>query len=182
MPMRLQHEHAMDTSNIPISQPPQQESALIDRLRSMANSEGLKEILGQLRFAALSINLAGRQRMLLQKVCKEFYMILADIDPIPTRRLMRKTLSTFESSLNVLMRNAEKGILPKDISAQLLSALHEVESNWEPFGRVLKKVAEETEVPSRKEIAYINASNDDLLSKLERLVEIYENLAYELHA
>jgi hypothetical protein len=172
----------MDTVDNTISKAPQQESALIDRLKDMASSEDLKEILGQLRFAALSINLAGRQRMLLQKVCKEFYMVLAEIEPIASRRLMRKSLSAFESSLKVLIRNAEKGVLPKDISARLLYALREVDLTWESFGRVLKKVAEGTETPTRKEISYINVSNDDLLLKLEKLVEVYENLAYELHA
>lgn len=156
-------------------------TSLLDRLHALRDPDALSGILSQLRFAALSINLAGRQRMLLQKVCKEFFMVLADVDAVASRRLMRKSVSAFETSLQVLIKNAEKDMLPPEKASVLLMALHDIEKSWADFSVVLRKTAEGTELPSRKEISYVVERNGQILADIEKLVEVYENLAYQLH-
>ena len=94
---------------------------------------------------------------------------------------MRKSLSAFENSLSVLIKNVEKGVLSDEMSSRLLGALRGVEGKWGDFSGVLRKVSDSLEVPSRKEISYVNVCNGEILLELERLVEVYENLAYQLH-
>lgn len=169
-------------------------SSLIDRLDVLfADSQGgdggkldddfhqtLDKIREQLRCSALSINVSGRLRMLLQKSTKEFFMILHGHSPVETRRLLRKTQQTFETSLSILKRNAEKEIFSPPDRRELLERLSVVENDWRVFGEMLDAIDEEID-PKHKAVRYVEEKNPELLEKIEYLVSFFENLAYSLN-
>ena len=72
---------------------------------------------------AQTVNLAGRQRMLSQKMMKEACLIAANVDARTNEGLLAQTIAEFAGTLQDLQRgNAERGIAPPpnpEISAQL---------------------------------------------------------------
>ncbi len=85
------------------------------------------------------INLAGRQRMLSQKMFKELMLIKLNISPAENRENLHKTISTFDTTLGWLREgNVPNGIIPapnKNIREQLES-IHKV---WTVYQEMLKK-------------------------------------------
>jgi len=169
-------------------------SSLIDRLDVLfADSRGeggikvdddfretLERIRQQLRHSALSINVSGRLRMLLQKSTKEFFMILCGHAPTETRRLMRKSQQAFTSSLEILKRNAQKEVFSPVDSEEILERLSVIESEWREYSRLLQEAEGDGE-EGKKAVRYVAEKNPDLLEKIEHLVSFFENLAYSLH-
>ncbi|MBI3269398.1 MAG: type IV pili methyl-accepting chemotaxis transducer N-terminal domain-containing protein [Planctomycetes bacterium] len=80
--------------------------------------------------AARSVNLAGRQRMLSQKMSKEFLLIALKDDVEAQRKLLRESRATFARALQGLRAgDAELG-LGACVDARVLTALAEEERVW----------------------------------------------------
>jgi len=79
---------------------------------------------------AITIDIAGRQRMLTQKVSKEVCLIMSDVNADAARETIGGTIRMFESSLDALRNgNQAVGILPPR-SDEISVGLDNVHTNW----------------------------------------------------
>lgn len=90
---------------------------------------------------ALTIDIAGRQRMLTQKISKEICFITSGIHADASIQVLGSTINMFETSLNALhfgMENAGVSPAPTD---EITAGLERVQSDWEEIGALVKNVA-----------------------------------------
>lgn len=79
---------------------------------------------------AMAIDIAGRQRMLTQKMSKEVCLALSDINADEARAALQSTMNMFEVSLGALQNGMEQvGITPPP-NAEIASGLVTVETEW----------------------------------------------------
>jgi len=83
--------------------------------------------------SAVVINLAGKQRMLTQKMSKESLLIAKGIESGANVENLKKTTALFDKTLNGLINgDAELG-LPKTENAEILAQLDKVSALWANF-------------------------------------------------
>ena len=87
------------------------------------------------------INIAGRQRMLSQKLTKEV-LLLKNIDS-PTERAgkittLKSTYTLWTTSYNGLQNGNKKLELPKEKNAEILSMFKEIDTYFTPINNALK--------------------------------------------
>ncbi len=121
------------------------------------------------KFTANAINIAGRQRMLTQKMSKELLLIDLGIEKEKNRRNLERTIKTFDSSLNGLLNGDEKlGLKPcplKHIKRQLLI----VKGYWDQINPTLHE--------NKYSKAKLKAITDALnltLNEMDKAVKMYE--------
>jgi hypothetical protein len=121
-------------------------------------------------YSAARINLAGRQRMLSQKLMKEVLLFETDR---ASARTITNTITVFDTTLHALIRGGEAPsdldekriiLLPPEKNREALAALDKVENLWLPF-----KARIEGHMLSRKGsgLGYIIDSNVELLNRIE---------------
>ncbi len=116
---------------------------------------------------ATAINLAGRQRMLSQKMTKEFLLIAIGHNADLNKRSLKETISLFDFTLDGLIAGDEtQGLSPAPTPA-IRAQLIKVKAIWADFR--LKLVEE----PSEKSIRYVVDKNLLLLNEMNRAVEMY---------
>lgn len=90
---------------------------------------------------ALMIDVAGRQRMLTQKISKEICFITSGIHANASMAVLGSTINMFETSLNALhfgMENAGISPAPTD---EIIAGLERVQADWEEIGALVKHIA-----------------------------------------
>ncbi len=125
------------------------------------------------------INLAGKQRMLTQKMSKEILLIAKGIDVEANKASLRKTADLFDRTLKGLINGDPELGLPKTTDKAILAQLEKVSALWKEFKpnveaalngqidqAVLKRVAAQN-LPLLKEMnkavqMYAKASGSDL--------------------
>lgn len=141
---------------------------------------------------ALVINLAGRQRMLSQKMTKEVLGIVAERDGqgagADYRESLVKTMDLFGKTLHALVDGGEtidsggKAVmLPPASSPEILKILGESSSLWDEFGKNIRLIAERGAPADSEEfrsaLAFIETNNAKLLSAMNDVTEKYQNKA-----
>lgn len=122
---------------------------------------------------AVVINLAGRQRMLTQKMSKEMLLVAKGIDAEANRQSLAKTAALFDTTLGGLRDgNAELGLPPTE-SAVTLRQLEKVDGLWKDFHAVVKAVVYGGDV----DIGKVAALNLPLLKNMNTAVRLYEKEA-----
>ena len=124
---------------------------------------------------ALTINVAGRQRMLTQKASKEFCFVLLGMNADAHRVALGKTIGLFAASLEALRFGSSELGLPQAPTEGLSQQLALVDDLWAPMMAILSRVAK-GEVPSNSEIAFVAHQNNQVLVEMNRAVGMYENL------
>ena len=100
----------------------------------------LQPLLIQLNFYAPVINLAGRQRMLSQKVTKEVLALAATGDSAPSRDELRRTLEQWTIAQRTLMEgNRAQGVQP--VEPKIRAAIHRVDPAFEAMRAAARKIA-----------------------------------------
>jgi len=109
---------------------------------------------------SLIINIAGKQRMLTQKMSKEILYI--KYKQSTDFREIKSAVDLFENNLNDLMKgNSAKGIYaPQNI--KIKTKLEEVSSLWKPFKKEVEKII--------KEVAYIKSDLETLTARTTSLL------------
>jgi hypothetical protein len=133
----------------------------IQRL-STASSDGIAElngILGEVRLLSQTINLAGRQRMISQKVMKLFLIEGAGADPKAGDE-WRKWAGEFEAALAKLGASRLNTV-------EIRSQLMRVSDLWAAFGKALQT----------RNVAVAADLNERVLSEMNAAVLKYEALA-----
>ncbi len=119
------------------------------------------------------INLAGKQRMLTQKMSKEALLIAKGINIKSNTKSLKETISLFDKTLFGL-RDGDKSLhLPKTTNRKILKQIDKVVSLWQIFKKHVDKVANgEAE---KETLVAIDKENIPLLKNMNIVVQMYEN-------
>jgi len=122
---------------------------------------------------AVIINLAGRQRMLTQKMSKEMLLVAKGIDADANRASLKKTAALFDTTLNGLINgDAELGLPPTE-GKTIVRQLGKVQGLWSEFNATVSSVISGGEVPVDK----VASLNLPLLKNMNTAVRLYEKEA-----
>jgi two-component system nitrate/nitrite sensor histidine kinase NarX len=126
---------------------------------------------------ALVINLAGRQRMLVQQMTR-LALQLHDGDESVSAAL-KKSEQTFSQTLSALRNGGSAPYLtdsavnlPVTLDPQLLTALDEMDSSWNQYRSTLD--AMDSSAASASQQSALETQSDDLLQKADVVVRLYE--------
>ena len=119
---------------------------------------------------ATAVNLAGRQRMLTQKMSKEFLMIAKDIDAEDNRKNLIETMETFDTTLSGLINGSDELGLSPAPTKEIKTQLEKVRSMWIIFKLKLQAP------PNDSSIAQVSKTNLPLLKEMNEAVVMYTAL------
>jgi len=119
---------------------------------------------------AKAINLAGRQRMLTQKMSKEFMLVSIGHDVSKNKRDLGKTIALFDNTLNGLIDGDANSGMAGAPNAEIKGQLEKVKGMWLEFR---KHVEAE---PSAEAKAAVAAQNLPLLKEMNKAVGMYADL------
>jgi len=144
----------------------------------VVNSLIIYSVVTKQKASARAINLAGRQRMLTQKMSKEAFILttVAAGEEAEVRKSLEATAHLFEATLKGLLQgDASQGLEPVE-DGDTKRKLIEVRGLWEPFHAaidvIINKGAASDE--GREALAYIKANNIKLLKTMNEAVGLYE--------
>ena len=123
------------------------------------------------------INIAGRQRMLSQKMSKESFLVASGNDDL--RSTLEETKNLFDTSLNGLIYGNPSLGLPPTKDKETLTQMKHVESLWERFKPNIETVISNDVGSTNFNGAqkYIKANNVGLLKEMNKAVGLYESVA-----
>ncbi len=123
---------------------------------------------------ANTINLAGKQRMLIQKMTKEALLIHANLEKDKSIKRLKESSSLFDKTLKGLI-NGDKSIdLVKIDNKNISKELINVNRLWKPFYKEIKNILSNRAKESSYE--FLEKNNMTLLKKMNRVVELYSSL------
>ena len=117
------------------------------------------------------INLAGKQRMLTQKMSKEALFIAKGIDADANKANLKKTAALFDKTLNGLINGDSSLNLPKTENKEILAQLQKVSDLWKPFKANIDKVIEGK--ADKATLEAIAKDNLPLLKNMNAAVQMY---------
>lgn len=124
---------------------------------------------------AITVDVAGRQRMLTQKAVKEACMMATAADPSLHAERLSETIELFDLSLRALRDGYDDvGVIPaptREIDRKLL----EVEGLWQPVKAMLDRAAD-GEILSDRDLARVARMSEPLLQTMNEAVGLYENI------
>ncbi len=134
---------------------------------------------------AVVINLAGRQRMLSQKISKEYFMLRAELDDVQKDKLiktLKNTLTVFDMTLTALKDggdapltlnpNGEKRKLYGAGTDNIQKQLEDVKEIWTPFLQHIKTAIQTGDFKNTGE--HVIKNNILLLKKMNMAVEMLQ--------
>jgi nitrate/nitrite-specific signal transduction histidine kinase len=121
------------------------------------------------------INLAGKQRMLTQKMSKEALLVAKGIDAEEKKANLQKTAALFDKTLTGLVKGDADLGLPKTEEAAILAQLNKVSGLWAAFKPSIESVAAGD--TSKEVLEKIAAGNLPLLVEMNKAVKMYEKAA-----
>lgn len=141
-------------------------SRTVQGFKKEANTTGLFSIL------SVAIEISGRQRMLSQKMAKEFLLIAFGHEADKNRENLRKTMALFEDSLNWLLDgNAEQQVLPAP-TPEIRGQLRRVQEHWYEFRPMVSGALDGAEITSEL-IDRVSSKSMSLLEEADAAVELY---------
>ena len=109
------------------------------------------------------INLAGKQRMLTQKMSKEALFVAKGIDVDNNKANLDKTVALFDKTLKGLISGDTQLGLPKTENPEILAQLTVVKELWVPFKSSIEK----------GNLKAISEQNIPLLKNMNKAVQMY---------
>ncbi|MGR3310584.1 MAG: type IV pili methyl-accepting chemotaxis transducer N-terminal domain-containing protein [Candidatus Brocadiales bacterium] len=119
------------------------------------------------------INLTGKQRMLTQKMAKEFLLITLNVNPYENKLRLQHTAHLFEQTLNGLIKGGRHLKLQRTTSKVILKQLSKVQALWKDFKEPID-TALNTGKWSQDSIKKIADLNMPLLTEMHKAVSMYE--------
>ena len=117
---------------------------------------------------AVVINLSGRQRMLTQKMTKEYLLTALDIDRDANRRNLKNTMTLFDRTLRGLLDGDDAQGLPPTTNPAIRAQLQKVMKLWAGFRPLLERPA------THENLLAVAHANLPLLAEMNRAVKMYE--------
>jgi len=121
---------------------------------------------------AIAINLAGKQRMLTQKISKEALLISLDIDKEENKKKLEKSVKLFDKTLNGLIYGDKDLELAPSKDKKVEAKLKEVKELWQPFYKNAK-IIYSSQKPPKDAFIYIDKNNLNLLKTMNEAVSLY---------
>lgn len=123
---------------------------------------------------AAAINLAGKQRMLTQKMSKEFLQVKLGVDAEKSKEQLFGTMMLFEQTLTGLVDGDSILGLKKSETPEVIAQLAVVKELWKEF-RPLVEVGLEKEISDR-DLEKVYQKNIPLLKQMNKAVVLYEKM------
>ena len=120
---------------------------------------------------AISINLAGKQRMLSQKMTKESFLIRLNIDKEENIKKLTKSSQLFDKTLKGLMQGEASLQLVAIKDEAIQAQLQEIQKLWIPFNKEIQDVI--TGKATKSSYSFLEANNIPLLKAMNKAVELY---------
>ena len=117
------------------------------------------------------INLAGKQRMLTQKMSKEALFIAKGIDTKANIEALKKTEALFDKTLKGLVNGDEELKLPKTTNKEILAQLKKVSELWDSMKKSIDVIA--SGKVDKKALESISKENLPLLKNMNQAVQMY---------
>lgn len=150
----------------------------IDMAVQMYVLESRNVIAGNKAFLGIEINLAGKQRMLSQKMAKEALLIYLDIDRRNNKKLLRQTSYLFDKTLKGLKSGDGDLDLPQAEERDILGQLDKTIEIWNQLSPIIEKSCDiMVDKISRTELESLAALNVLILDEMDKVVKMYEGLA-----
>jgi hypothetical protein len=140
-------------------------------LIEFANQDGRIVRLG----LANTINVAGRQRMLSQKMSKEFCMIASGYKPEETRAQLGDTINLFVAFHEKLKSGLSAMRLASKDGEPIRAQLQKVEAMWKNISSPFQRAALGG-VPTQEEVTRVAHDNLTFLNEIDSTVKLYEAL------
>jgi len=118
------------------------------------------------------INLAGKQRMLTQKMSKEALLIAKEINSKKNIEELQKTIILFDTTLYALLDGDKALELPKTKDKKIRKRIKKIEELWKAFKPFVDKIAQGKF--NRTSLKAIEMGNMPLLSSMNSVVKMYE--------
>ena len=129
---------------------------------------------------SVSINLAGKQRMLTQKMSKEFFLIAYGYEVGKNKANLTKTYSLFDRTLQGLLHGDSTLNLSGTKSPSFIRQLKRVERLWYPFMELVSYAADSKNASiARGQIKTVAETNIPLLKQMDKVVGMYKRQANE---
>ncbi len=122
---------------------------------------------------ARSINLAGKQRMLTQKMSKEALLIRSKIDTEENIKKLKQSSSLFDKTLKGLMNGDSSLNLVAINDPKIKEQLLRVQKLWNPFYQHIKEIIDAK--ADDKSYNYIESHNLELLKEMNKAVSLYSS-------
>lgn len=126
---------------------------------------------------AVAINLAGKQRMLTQKMTKEYMLIQLNYNMEENQYSLLDTVDLFDRTIHGLINGDDILELPPSPSEEITAQLNDVVAKWEKFKGSIAKGADEQFEATEEELAFIESANLPLLKSMNAAVKLYEKEA-----
>jgi hypothetical protein len=118
------------------------------------------------------INLAGKQRMLTQKMSKEALLIIKGIEVEKNRVYLQETIATFDKILHALKEGNKALNIPKTEDKEILNLLTKEIKLWSLFKKFLNKIV--AGKADKKTLKAVEIANMPLLQIMNKIVHLYE--------
>lgn len=123
---------------------------------------------------AVSINLAGKQRMLTQKMSKEFLLVAYGYNSEENKLNLFETATLFERTLKGLQYGDATLDLKGTKNEAIRTQLQVVTALWANFKPIVEKAATSTATPIAAEINTLANQNLPLLAEMNKAVKLFE--------
>jgi len=118
------------------------------------------------------INLAGKQRMLTQKMSKEALLIGKGINVKKSQKELTRTIALFDITLKGLLYGDKNLKLPKTEDKKIVKELQSIHNFWREFKIFIDRVANGKF--KRTALKAVEMGNIPLLEKMNHIVSLYE--------
>lgn len=126
---------------------------------------------------AVKINLSGKQRMLSQKMSKEFFLIAYGCNSVGNMELLAKTIALFDRTIEGLIEGDRGLNLSATDNPAIRSQLKVVRAFWKQFKVKIRYATKGTEAIKPLHLNIIAGRNLPLLMQMDRVVGMYEKEA-----
>jgi hypothetical protein len=126
------------------------------------------------------INLAGKQRMLTQKMSKEILLIASGVDVDANKGNLKETATLFDKTLKGLVNSDAELGLPKTEDAEILKQLEAVTGLWTEFHKNVEAVLGGD--TSKAVLEQVGQQNLPLLKGMNDVVQLYAKSGSSLDA
>lgn len=117
---------------------------------------------------ATAINLSGRQRMLAQRMSKEYFLAIYGYEPKKNRERLKKTIAMFDATLRGLINGDETLGLPPAPNEAIKRQLEKVNVLWADFKKTIESGSSASEAVAK--------NNPVLLKEMNTAVYMFEQL------
>ena len=117
------------------------------------------------------INLAGKQRMLTQKMTKEALLIALGIDKQQNTTLLKSDIALYDRTLKGFVHGDKELGLPATKNPEVLAQIKRVEALWKPFKDHAQAFVQKQDM---KDLKYLLGHNEELLKESHILVQKFK--------